>query len=110
MKYKCLACEYRFESMNEIPYCPACENEFLEKIEEEYKQVKKSEKEESHHIWPRFMDNKRGVGEQYDISKKTHSILHGKIMNWIWEEIPINLRGGVIKTIIKKSKEFIGVK
>lgn len=36
-EWKCLACEYRFCSENDIPYCPACENEWLEEIEDESK-------------------------------------------------------------------------
>lgn len=37
--YKCLACEYRFESENEIPYCPSCDCENLEEIEECYGRI-----------------------------------------------------------------------
>ena len=37
VEWKCLRCEYRFESINEIPYCPACECESLEEVEDENK-------------------------------------------------------------------------
>jgi len=33
-EYKCLACEYRFESENGIPYCPCCECENLILVED----------------------------------------------------------------------------
>lgn len=33
--YKCLACEHRFIGEKENAYCPACENENLEVIENE---------------------------------------------------------------------------
>lgn len=36
-EYRCLICEYRFESMNEIPYCPACEGEALEEVEDNFR-------------------------------------------------------------------------
>ncbi len=35
MNYKCRKCEYRFCSMNEIPYCPSCECEELEELNDE---------------------------------------------------------------------------
>lgn len=34
MNYKCLACEYRFSSTDLMPYCPACDNEMLEELED----------------------------------------------------------------------------
>ena len=107
-EYKCLRCEYHFCSENEIPYCPAYECESLEEIEDEV--IVKEIELESHHIHPRFMDNKRGKGQQFNILKKKHSILHNKIMNWLWKEIPENRKAIVIKNIINKSKSFLGVK
>ena len=35
VEYKCLRCEYRFESLNEFPYCPCCEYESLEEVKDE---------------------------------------------------------------------------
>jgi len=32
--YRCKRCEYTFCSENEIPYCPACECESLEELED----------------------------------------------------------------------------
>ncbi len=108
MEYKCLACEYRFESMNEIPYCPACENEILEEIETEFFREENNE-HQSHHIWPKFMSNPNGIGQQYLIPKTKHDILHGYIMKWIWEEINDLEKEQTIKIVIAKSKKFIGV-
>jgi len=105
-EWKCLACEYRFCSENNIPYCPSCENEWLEEVEDE--PIGESEKLESHHIHPKFMDNENGDGQQYMITKKKHDMLHGLLMNWLWEEIED--KGKAINNIINKSKKFIGVK
>jgi len=103
-EYKCLRCEYRFCSENEIPYCPACDCEDIEENIEDNYFIK--EKLESHHIHPKFMDNKNGDGRQYFIKKRTHYILHGEIMNWLWEEVKDKEKA--IKNIIKKSEKFIG--
>lgn len=35
MNYRCRKCEYHFCSENGMPYCPACECEKLEEIEDE---------------------------------------------------------------------------
>ena len=102
MRYKCRACLYEFESNNEIPYCPVCENEGLNEVCDDI-----TKKEEAHHIHPRFMDNKNGSGQIYSISKRKHSMLHGLIMKWLWEEVKD--KEMAIKNIIRKSKEFIGV-
>ena len=116
-EYRCLRCCYRFGSKNEIPYCPVCDSEKLEKIEDDNKNIKfnddiyfKTIEKESHHIHPKFMDNKEGRGQQFLIDKKIHNILHGKIINWIWEDIPFNLKQKIIKKIISKSKEFLKIK
>ena len=107
--YKCQRCEYTFCSENGIPYCPACECENLEEIEKNYKPIKEDIILEEHHIHPKFMNNKEGKGEKFKITKKQHLIIHGKIMNWIWEEICDEEKEEIIKVIITKSKEFIGV-
>jgi len=109
MRYKCRCCEFVFESMNEIPYCPSCECEMLEEIPFNDDKYINPIKEHSHHIWPRFMDNPNGIGEQFNIDIKTHNILHGNIMKWIWECIKEEDKEEIIKTIIIKSKKFIGV-
>jgi len=93
---------------DEIPYCPACDCEDLEEIFENEK-YNNEEKKEEHHIHPKFMDNPKGLGQQYLISKKQHDVLHGKIMVWLWNEIPTEKRKEVIKLIIKKSMKEIGV-
>lgn len=31
-EYKCLRCDFRFYSKNEIPYCPACDCENIRNI------------------------------------------------------------------------------
>ena len=110
MKYKCRRCEYIFESMNEFPYCPACDCESLKKLEEDYIPIKEDMILESHHIHPKFMDNKNGLGQQYNIPKKQHSIIHGKIMNWVWECIREEDKEKTINNVINKSKKFLGVK
>jgi len=112
MRYKCQTCQYTFESENEIPYCPGCylECESLEYLEEDFKPIKEDIILEEHHIHPRFMDNKNGDGEKFRIPKKQHSILHGNIMNWIWECIKEEDKKNIIKYIINKSKKFIGEK
>lgn len=107
--YKCKRCEYIFESMNEIPYCPSCECEQLEEIPFNDDKYLGKEELEHHHIWPKFMDNPNGVGQQYPLNGKTHSILHWNIINWIWKEICHDKRQEIIKIVINKSKEFIGV-
>jgi hypothetical protein len=112
--YRCRRCEYSFCSDDIMPYCPACVSESLEEIDElDIIELNINEpiqiELEEHHIHPRFMDNRNGSGKKYKISKKQHSILHGKIMNWIWQEIPIGSRDKIIKNIITKSKKEIGV-
>ena len=110
MKYKCRCCEFKFESMNEIPYCPSCECEQLEEIPFNDDKYILPPIEESHHIWLKFMNNINGVGEQFNLDKKTHSVLHGNIMKWVWEYVREEDKEKVIKHIIRKSKNFIGVK
>lgn len=107
-EYKCRKCEYRFCSENGIPYCPSCDCESLEEVIEKFDSGVR-EKMESHHILPRFMDNPNGNGEQFIITKRQHDILHGKIMNWIWEEITDDLKVKIEKIVVSKSKKFIGV-
>jgi len=107
--WKCLACEYEFYSENDIPYCPCCENEKLKVIQEEEPNILEVVQDEEHHIHPRFMGNKNGLGQKYRISKKQHDILHGLIMKWIWDEIPTELQGRIAEVVVKKSKNFIGV-
>jgi len=106
-EYRCLRCEYRFCSENGIPYCPACDCESLEEIEDDF--ILEKEKLESHHIHPKFMNNPKGLGQQYCVTKTRHDILHGLIMKWIWEEICDEEKQEIIKVVINKSKKFIGV-
>ena len=108
--YKCRRCEYNFCSENGIPYCPSCECEELEEIPFNDDKYVLTPIEESHHIWPKFMDNPNGFGEQFNLDKKSHSVLHGNIMNWMWECIREEDKEKIIKHIIRKSKIFIGVK
>jgi len=110
MRYRCKICGYIFESMNEIPYCPSCECERLEEIPFNDDKYVLPILKESHHIWPRFMENPNGVGRQYDLDKKEHSILHGNIMKWIWECVREEDKSKVIKHVVRKSEKFIGVK
>lgn len=107
-EYRCSSCCFHFESKNELPYCPACDCENIEDITFDDDKYIKEDLEE-HHIHPRFMNNEKGYGQKYLINEKTHSILHGKIMNWIWEEIPIKYKKIIIDNIIIKSKKFLGV-
>ena len=109
-EYKCRLCEYIFHSEDEIPYCPCCECECLLKEEEDFYEQKEDVVLEGHHIHPRFMDNKKGNGQIYNITKKQHSIIHGKIMNWVWECIREEDKEKTINNVINKSKIFIGVK
>ncbi len=108
MEYKCRCCEYSFTSDDEIPYCPACECEKLEEIEEKEIGISIEEFEE-HHIHPRFMDNKNGSGQKYRIIKYKHNMVHGNIMNWMWECIREEDKEKTIQYIISKSKEFLEV-
>ena len=109
MRYRCRCCGYFFESLNEIPYCPSCECEQLEEVPFNDDKYVLPILEESHHIWPRFMDNPNGVGQQFPLNEKTHSILHWNIINWIWKEICDEDKQKIIKIVITKSKKFIGV-
>lgn len=110
MRYECRKCQYEFESMNGIPYCPSCECEQLMEVPFNDDEWILPTSEESHHIWPKFMDNPNGAGQQFLLNKKTHSILHWNIINWIWEEICDEDKKKIIKIVIAKSKKFIGVK
>lgn len=107
MRYKCRACLYEFESNEDNPYCPSCENEGLNIVEEGL--VCTSDEIDDHHIHPKFMNNVNGGGKKYPMTKKRHSILHGLIMKWLWEEIREEDKDKVINNIIKKSEEFLGV-
>lgn len=102
--YRCKKCLYHFCSENRIPYCPACDCEDLEELSEET-DVDVVLELESHHIHPRFMNNREDKGQQYNIPKKKHHILHGKIMKWIWEEV--DNKDKAINNIINKSKNFL---
>ena len=106
IEYRCRKCEYHFCSSNGMPYCPACDCEDLEELFGDI-DVDVTVELESHHIHPKFMSNNDGKGQQYDIPKKKHSILHGKIMKWVWEEVED--KDKAIKNIINKSKKFLGV-
>lgn len=110
MKYKCRRCEHRFDTINNFPYCPACFCESLEEVIEYNSLVKENTLLEEHHIHPKFMDNSNGTGEKFRITKKQHFILHGKIMKWIWGCIRREDKEKTIQYIIRKSKEFLGVK
>ena len=104
-----MGCEYEFCSSNGMPYCPSCDCEELEEIPFNDDKYVLPIKKESHHIHPKFMNNPKGLGQQYLIDKGQHDKLHGKIINWIWEEICDEEQDEIIKVIIKKSKKFIGV-
>lgn len=104
-EYRCKKCCFYFCSENGFPYCPACDCNDLEYI---YPEIIEEGIMESHHIHPRFMDNKKGEGQQFLLEKKEHNILHGLIMKWLWEEVECKEKA--IKNIIRKSKIFIKVK
>ncbi len=107
--YRCKKCLYTFCSENEIPYCPACDCESLEEIEEDTFPIIEDTIIEEHHIHPKFMDNESGKGEKYRITKKQHSIVHGKIIKWIWKCINKEDREKTIQYIISESKKYLGV-
>jgi len=109
-EYRCRRCEYRFCSENGIPYCPACDYESLELLEENHSQIKEDIILEEHHIHPRFMDNGKGKGEKFKITKKQHCIVHGIIMNCIWDCVKEEDKKDAIEYIIRESKKFLGVK
>lgn len=106
IEYRCRKCCYHFCSENGMPYCTSCGCESLEELFEDCI-IEEVVELESHHIHPKFMDNKEGKGQQFNIDKKKHEILHGKIMNWLWEEVEDKEK--VISNIINKSKKFLGV-
>lgn len=101
----CKKCQYKFDMDDDPPYCPACDCEDLEILENETCEFVEIHE---HHLHPRFMDNKEGNGEKVRISKKRHHILHGKIMGWLWKEIKKEDKENVIKKIIELSKLFVG--
>ena len=107
MRYKCSKCEYVFVDLMDSGYCPCCDSEFVKEIPFNDDKYIGKEEMHDHHIHPKFMGNPKGLGQQYTITKTNHDILHGKIMNWIWEEVEDKEKA--IKNIISKSKEEIGV-
>ncbi len=107
--YRCRKCQLHFCSENGIPYCTACGCEDLEELEEGFIPIKEDIILEEHHIHPRFMGNKKGLGEKFRITKRRHSIVHGKIMNWLWECVSDEDRQKAIDYVIKESKEYLGV-
>ena len=112
MRYKCSKCEYVFENMWGDTFCPCCDCENAKEIpfnDDKYLKKMNQEIMECHHIHPKFMDNKYGWGQQYIITKSQHDILHGKIMVWLWGCIRDEDKQKTIDTIIRKSKEEIGV-
>lgn len=60
---------------------------------------------QSHHIHPRFMDNKKGDGERANLCEKCHNILHFKIAAVLWNYIPSNFKPLAIEGIIKYTKD-----
>ena len=51
------------------------------------------------------MDNKKGLGEQFLLPKKTHHKLHGNIMKWVWKCIREEDKQKTIDYVISKSKK-----
>ena len=79
--------------------CQYCSKEFEEREIEE------------HHLHPRFMDNKKGVGKKIYLCKKCHNILHLKIPVIIWkfisEDKKIDCMQEVMKFTLNKLKEDV---
>jgi len=103
MMYHCKYCGHNFNMDYEEEYCPVCGKSCIVLWPEQ----KEWNKQESHHIWPMFMDNPDGKGQQFLVWEKNHRVLHGLIMKWIWEEICEEKKREVIDTIIRKSKSFL---
>lgn len=62
---------------------------------------------EEHHLWCRFMDNPKGLGKKYNISKKDHNILHLIIPSIIWKYVPKEQRQRCIDEVISFSEYYI---
>lgn len=56
--------------------CQKCKIDFLEE-----KDI------QEHHIHPRLMNNKKGIGEKIHLCAKCHNILHLLIATWIWNYV-----------------------
>ena len=109
MKYKCKSCQNLFDSDDEHAYCRICGWEDLEEIPFNDDKYILPLPKEDHHIWPKFMGNPDGKGQQFPLEVETHQILHSNIMSWIWECVKEEDHQKTIDYIISKSKEFIGV-
>lgn len=74
--------------------CDRCGNEFEDsKIHE-------------HHIHPRFMDNKNGIGKKMYLCEKCHNILHLLIPNVVWKYIPAEKKQDCINEVKQFSLEY----
>lgn len=62
---------------------------------------------EEHHIHPKFMDNKKGNGDTYSITKNEHIKLHLIIPTILWKYIPQEEKQKCINEVIEFSKKFI---
>lgn len=118
--YKCLRCEYHFSSKNEIPYCPACDCESLEDVCEKgvvqdvvnLMSCQKCSNQfdspliEQHHIHPKFMNNKTGLGKKANLCRGCHMELHLIIQSIIWNNLNNN-KELVIKEVINFTEQWL---
>lgn len=76
--------------------CDKCRIDFEEKDIQE------------HHLHPRFMDNKKGVGSRIQLCTKCHNILHLIIPKIIWQFV-ID-KDKCLEKVIEYSKKYGGEK
>ena len=63
------------------------------------KKCESNQEVESHHVWCKFMNNKKGLGIKIDFCKKCHTILHLIIPSIVWKYIREEDKPKIIKEI-----------
>jgi len=75
--------------------CQKCKKDFPEREIQE------------HHIHPRFMDNKKGLGMKVQLCEKCHNILHSIIPSIIWRYVLEDWKNICIDDVISFTKKYI---
>jgi hypothetical protein len=62
---------------------------------------------DKHHIHPKFMDNKKGLGKIYELEKGEHIKLHLIIPKLLWKYVRQEDKQNCINEVIRFSEKFI---